>query len=276
MESVHASADSLGEWLRHAREARGRTLDSIANETRIPRRYLEALEHDDLGAAPGGFYQRAEIRAYARAVGIDQERALARLDAELKAEDVAIPPPQVAPVRQESGSTRTYMALVVGIAVVAAALAGRFTSKETSPANAPAVLEARAPEPAAAARAKAATALTPETATPVVLPGNPAEDVSQVGAPESASPQVPTESSAPVEPPAAATTGLVVTTQPAGALVTVNGIGWGPSPVTIRYLPSGDKRIRVSKEGFVAEERVLRVSEDQRQELDIPLTVAAP
>jgi hypothetical protein len=69
-------------------------------------------------------------------------------------------------------------------------------------------------------------------------------------------------------------TELVVTTQPAGARVTVNGVGWGVSPVTIRYLPPGDKRIRVSKEGYATEERVLRVTEGRQRALDIPLNEA--
>jgi len=66
-------------------------------------------------------------------------------------------------------------------------------------------------------------------------------------------------------------TELVVTTQPAGARVTVNGIGWGTAPVTVRYLPSGVKRIRVSKEGYATEERLVRLAEGQPRTLDIRL-----
>jgi hypothetical protein len=50
-----------------------------------------------------------------------------------------------------------------------------------------------------------------------------------------------------------------VTTQPPGARVTVNGIAWGLTPVTIRYLPSGDKRIRVSLPGYETEDRVVHL-----------------
>jgi hypothetical protein len=69
-------------------------------------------------------------------------------------------------------------------------------------------------------------------------------------------------------------TELVVTTQPEGARVTVNGIGWGNAPVTIRYLPAGDKRIRVSKEGYASEEQIVRVGEGDRRRLDIRLRSA--
>ena len=66
-------------------------------------------------------------------------------------------------------------------------------------------------------------------------------------------------------------TELVVTTQPPGTRVTVNGIGWGTAPVTIRHLPPGDKRIRVSKEGYATEERLVRLAEGHRRTLDIQL-----
>ena len=75
-----ATSPSLGEFLRHARERRGFTLEGLARETKIPQRHLEALERDNLSAIPAAFYQRAEVRAYARAVGLDQGVTLARLE----------------------------------------------------------------------------------------------------------------------------------------------------------------------------------------------------
>ena len=65
---------------------------------------------------------------------------------------------------------------------------------------------------------------------------------------------------------------LVVSTEPPGASVTVNGVGWGTSPVTIRYLPPGEKRIRVSRDGYAAEERVLSLVSGRRATVDIRLT----
>ena len=45
---------AFGDFLRSARERRGLTVQQIANETKIPRRLLESLEHGDLGAIPSG------------------------------------------------------------------------------------------------------------------------------------------------------------------------------------------------------------------------------
>ena len=65
---------------------------------------------------------------------------------------------------------------------------------------------------------------------------------------------------------------LIVKTEPAGGRVTVDGIGWGVAPVTIRYLPLGTKRIRVTKDGYAAQERVVHLAPNQpRVRLQIPL-----
>jgi hypothetical protein len=55
-----------------------------------------------------------------------------------------------------------------------------------------------------------------------------------------------------------------VTSVPAGARVTVDGIGWGETPVTIHHLPSGRKVIRVTKSGFKSQQRIISVPDDHR------------
>ena len=84
----HAQASEqhigVGELLRSARARRGLALQQVSNETKIPLRYLEALEQDRLEALPGGFYRRAHVRAYAQAVQLDPG-LLAQLERDLKA-----------------------------------------------------------------------------------------------------------------------------------------------------------------------------------------------
>jgi cytoskeleton protein RodZ len=70
--------ESLGQWLRERREARGISLEEIASATKIVPRYLEALENDRLDVMPGGFFVKGIIRTYAHAVGLDPEEALGR------------------------------------------------------------------------------------------------------------------------------------------------------------------------------------------------------
>src|ERR1700746_1940086 len=69
-------AESIGEKLRLAREARGIALREMSEQTRISIRYLEAIETDDYRRLPGGIFNRSFIRAYAKFVGVDEHGAL--------------------------------------------------------------------------------------------------------------------------------------------------------------------------------------------------------
>ncbi|MCI0329419.1 MAG: DUF4115 domain-containing protein [candidate division Zixibacteria bacterium] len=62
---------SLGAFLRSKREERGIALEEMAERSRIPLRYLSALEEDRLDALPGKVYERLFIRTYADMVGVN-------------------------------------------------------------------------------------------------------------------------------------------------------------------------------------------------------------
>ncbi len=53
---------TFGDTLREAREDLGVSLADAERETRISRRYLEALESEDEAALPAGVYTRGFIR----------------------------------------------------------------------------------------------------------------------------------------------------------------------------------------------------------------------
>ncbi|MBP9663280.1 MAG: helix-turn-helix domain-containing protein [Pyrinomonadaceae bacterium] len=67
---------TLGEKLRQAREARGFTLNDIAEQTRISGLYLESIENDDYRVLPGGIFNKGFVKSYAKCVGIKEEEAL--------------------------------------------------------------------------------------------------------------------------------------------------------------------------------------------------------
>src|SRR5687767_4407990 len=69
-----------GELLRQARLRRGLTVQPVVQHTKLPLRHLEALERDEYNALPNGMYRRAEVRAYAEAVGLDRSLALQRFE----------------------------------------------------------------------------------------------------------------------------------------------------------------------------------------------------
>ncbi|HHY37958.1 MAG TPA: helix-turn-helix domain-containing protein [Clostridia bacterium] len=63
----------IGERLREARERKGLTIKQVQEDTKIRRRYIEAMEAGEFDLIPGGeVYQRGFIRTYARYLGTDE------------------------------------------------------------------------------------------------------------------------------------------------------------------------------------------------------------
>jgi len=71
-----SGARSLGAWLRTQREARGVTVEEIAEASKISRRYLEALESDRFDVLPAPVFVRGFLREYARIVGLDADEVV--------------------------------------------------------------------------------------------------------------------------------------------------------------------------------------------------------
>lgn len=59
----------IGKRLKQAREMQGFTLEDIAAQTRIPRKYLLAIENGQFDLLPSPIYVRSYVRSYANSVG---------------------------------------------------------------------------------------------------------------------------------------------------------------------------------------------------------------
>lgn len=77
----------IGEELQAARIDKGLTLDDVQAQTKIQKRYLQAIENNQFDQLPGKFYERAFTRQYAAAVGIDADDLLERYDLVAPAEN---------------------------------------------------------------------------------------------------------------------------------------------------------------------------------------------
>lgn len=140
-------------------------------------------------------------------------------------------------------------------------------------AAAPTVPAASTPPPAPPANspAAAAPAVAPNAAPGVASPATPptattASTTPPATAPAAANPPRPSPASA----PSAAARGearrdgrLLVRTSPAGARVQLNGKDVGVTPITLRAVAAGAHTVRVTREGYVAEERRVTVSASQ-------------
>lgn len=137
-----SSEKNLGRRLREAREARGVELARAAEETRIHRRFLEALERD---AAPEEFpapmYARAFLREYASYLGLDPEPLVASYRINHREPEEPIRPPM--PIERSSaawlGSLLALLSVVVllAIAVFAGPENERPMPRVASPAPSP-------------------------------------------------------------------------------------------------------------------------------------------
>ena len=78
--------DSAGVKLLRGREAAGLTRAQLAAITRIPERWLVAIEAGDFAALPARTYAVGFSRTYARAVGLDEKDVIAAVRAELGAQ----------------------------------------------------------------------------------------------------------------------------------------------------------------------------------------------
>lgn len=70
------SPSPLGETLRRARTAKGITFEDAERVTRIPRKYLEALELENFSILPAPVYARGFLRSYAGYLGLDPAELL--------------------------------------------------------------------------------------------------------------------------------------------------------------------------------------------------------
>jgi transcriptional regulator with XRE-family HTH domain len=64
---------SFGRALRSARQQQGISLDDVARDTRLSKRYLLALEEESISELPGGAYNRAYVRTYALYLRLDPD-----------------------------------------------------------------------------------------------------------------------------------------------------------------------------------------------------------
>ena len=71
-----ARISPLGETLQRARQARGITVEDAERATRIPRRYLEALEQENFSILPAPVYARGFLRSYSGYLGLDPAELL--------------------------------------------------------------------------------------------------------------------------------------------------------------------------------------------------------
>jgi cytoskeleton protein RodZ len=150
-----SSEKNVGRRLREARVSRAVELDRAAEETRIHRRFLEALERDAPPEQfPAPMYARAFLREYARYLGLDPEPLVASYRMNHMEAERPIRPPM--PIERSSaawvGSILATLSVVVLLAI--AMFAGRQEGRPLPRAASPPASPSPSPPTVAGTRAE--------------------------------------------------------------------------------------------------------------------------
>ena len=107
----------FGARLRKRRETQHIDLAAIAEQTKIKRSLLEALERDDLSHWPSGIFRRAWVRSYAQAIGLDPDSTVREfVEVHPDPEEIAAAEAMAAAARQEvsHGGLRGLVGAAIG------------------------------------------------------------------------------------------------------------------------------------------------------------------
>lgn len=176
--------ESPGEHLKREREHRGVSLQKIFESTRVPMKYLEAIEADRIEGLPHPAFVKGFIRSYCKVLGLDENDAVLRYEvwlADMNAEAENAGKPQVAPeARPQKAAASTpsvnlhpylgkLIVAIVGIVIVVAAYSLTRRDLSAPEPGVPAPQSAPATEPLAPPSIEPST-VTPAAQVPMRLP----------------------------------------------------------------------------------------------------------
>jgi len=122
MRKLDAIPETLGEKLRSLRRTHAVSLPMLEEKTRIQKRYLEALERGRYDELPEPLYTRNFLRAYARAMGADEDYFLELYEEEVGQMDL-LGPHRLPRMRVRKGRFFVFSRLTTAFTILLPALA---------------------------------------------------------------------------------------------------------------------------------------------------------
>ena len=235
MELVHLSRaipqPTLGASLRAARLGRNITIEAVAAHTKLNPGFFRDLERDDLSKWPANqFYRESYLRGYAEAVGLDSAEVIEAF----RREFVTAATSGATTTATQRRVTPVTIPIIIAITFATLYSLARWTTAVES-------------DPAAAVTASAALPVPVESLTPSQNVESLTPSQNEVAMPEPAA--SPPEASATVDLDQIEGELMIISTPP-GARVLVNGIGRGPTPARVRFLPPGSYTVRFLLPGY--------------------------
>ena len=236
MELVHLSRavpqPTLGASLRAARLGRNITIEAVAVHTKLNPAFFRDLERDDLSKWPANqFYRESYLRGYAEAVGLDPAEVIEAF----RREFVPAATSGATATATQRRVTPVTIPIIIAITFVTLYALARWTTAVES-------------DPAADVTASAALPVPVEIIDSITEPVESlTASKNEVAMPEPAA--SPPEASATVDLDQIEGELMIISTPP-GARVLVNGIGRGPTPARVRFLPPGSYTVRFLLPGY--------------------------
>ncbi len=107
----------LADILRTTREARGWTLDQVADMTRVRRAYLQAFEQAAYDILPPRAFAIGYVKAYAKALGLDEETLADMYKRDVSEPQGRLHAPSGASLEDVKPNYRMYIMVAVGLVV---------------------------------------------------------------------------------------------------------------------------------------------------------------
>ncbi len=111
--------ESFGEKLRATRENRGYSIEQIARDTHISKKYLIALEEEDFSIFPGETYLKGFLQNYSEYLGLDTE-IMIDIYKNLKIQEQPVPLDQLLDKKTGPRRRPVIIGAVLGVLVIAA------------------------------------------------------------------------------------------------------------------------------------------------------------
>jgi len=112
--------ESIGEKLRLARERDNLTIEQVARETHVAKRFLKALEDEDFTVFPGETYAMGFLRSYADYLGLNADELIS-LYRNMKIQEQPLPMSELLDTRTARRSPLILVAAVAALHVLAGA-----------------------------------------------------------------------------------------------------------------------------------------------------------
>jgi cytoskeletal protein RodZ len=109
---------SIGEQLKQIREDQSKSLEEVANATKISKRYLQAIEEGNYSLIPGQTYVIGIIGNYARYLGLDPKPIVEQYSKLILPDDDDIKPVQAMARGNQKNNQRRMVRKRVGILMI--------------------------------------------------------------------------------------------------------------------------------------------------------------